>query len=77
MTLCAAHGLVERDIAAGDVVAVTELGTDFAETITAAMDARGAFLAPRLADVLSDVPTGPRRAVRCSSDRRSTPPLVS
>src|SRR6476646_1172872 len=26
MTLCAAHGLVERDVAAGDVVTVTPLG---------------------------------------------------
>lgn len=111
MTLCAAHGLVDRDVAADDVVTPTEMGrrhlvagspfdlrayyrslaerpavrelvavlrTDrpaawasaagaqdwsgrlddpaFAETITAAMDARGAFLAPRLADVVSDVP---------------------
>ena len=29
---------------------------EFAATITAAMDARGAFLAPRLADLLSDLP---------------------
>jgi SAM-dependent methyltransferase len=114
MTLCAAHGLVDRDVAAGDVVTVTQLGrrhlaagtptdlrayyrslaerpavrelaavlrtggqaawasaatadegrdwsarlgdAEFAATITAAMDARGAFLAPRLADVLSDLP---------------------
>ena len=111
MTLCAAHGLVDRDVAADDVVTPTEMGrrhlvagsafdlrayyrslaerpavrelvavlrTDrpaawasaagaqdwsgrlddpaFAQTITAAMDARGAFLAPRLADVVSDVP---------------------
>src|SRR5689334_4478165 len=26
MTLCAAHGLVDRDVAAGDVVGLTELG---------------------------------------------------
>lgn len=118
-TLCAAHGLVDRDLDAGDVVAVTELGrshlaagspldlrayyrslaerpavaelahvlrTDeqaawasaaptraseqdadwsgrlgdvaFAERITAAMDARGAYLAPRLAAAVADVPLG-------------------
>ena len=118
-TLCAAHGLVDRDLDAGDVIAVTELGrthlaagspfdlrayyrslaerpaalelahvlrTDaqaawasatgesapdrgadwsgrlgevaFAERITAAMDARGAYLAPRLAAAVHDVPVG-------------------
>jgi SAM-dependent methyltransferase len=31
---------------------------EFARRITAAMDARGAFLAPRLASVLADVPAG-------------------
>lgn len=116
-TLCAAHGLVDRDLPAGDVVGATDLArahlatgspfdlrayyrslaerpgtlelarvlrTDeqaawasarstgtpdrdadwsgrlgdvaFAERITAAMDARGAFLAPRLAAAVADVP---------------------
>ncbi|ODU00742.1 MAG: hypothetical protein ABS81_22690 [Pseudonocardia sp. SCN 72-86] len=122
-TLCAAHGLVDRDVAGGDVVTVTDLGrshlaagspldlrayygslserpavaelahvlrtdeqaawgsakpaassssgstqdTDwsgrlgdvaFAERITSAMDARGAFLAPRLAAAVGDVAIG-------------------
>jgi predicted O-methyltransferase YrrM len=116
LTYCAALGLVDRDIDAGDRIALTELGrrhlvagspfdlrpyygslaerpavgelaevlqTDrqaawasaqpgaddrepdwssrlgdaaFAERITAAMDARGAFLAPALAAALADVP---------------------
>ena len=116
LTYCAALGLVDRDVEAGDRVTLTELGrrhlvagspfdlrpyygslaerpavgelaevlrTDrqaawasaqpgadgrepdwssrlgdvtFAERITAAMDARGAFLAPALAAVLADVP---------------------
>lgn len=113
-TLCAAHGLIERDVRNGDVIEVTELGrahlvagspldlrpyygslserpaalelahvlrTDeqaawasakpattvgdwsgrlgdvaFAGRITAAMDARGAYLAPRLAAAVSDIP---------------------
>ncbi|RTL69053.1 MAG: methyltransferase [Pseudonocardiaceae bacterium] len=117
-TLCAAHGLVDRDMAGGDVVTVTDLGrchlaagspldlrayygslserpavaelshvlrTDeqaawgsakpgaaaqdadwsgrlgdvaFAERITSAMDARGAYLAPRLAAAVGDVTIG-------------------
>ncbi|GEL22379.1 hypothetical protein PSU4_13330 [Pseudonocardia sulfidoxydans NBRC 16205] len=117
-TLCAAHGLVDRDVAGGDVVTVTDLGrchltagspldlrayygslserpavaelahvlrTDeqaawgsakpgataqdadwsgrlgdvaFAERITSAMDARGAYLAPRLAAAVDDVAVG-------------------
>lgn len=116
MTLCAAHGLLERDVRADDRVELSELGrshliaaspfdlrpyyrslaerpavreladvlrtgrqaawasarpndaggdagwsgrlgdVDFAARITAAMDARGAFLAPRLAAVVRDVP---------------------
>ena len=114
LTYCAALGLVDRDLAAGDRVALTELGrrhlvagsafdlrayyaslaerpavgelaevlrTDgqaawasakpgdadpdwsgrlgdpsFAERITAAMDARGAFLGPALAEAVVDVP---------------------
>ena len=116
LTLCAAYGLINRDVAAGDVVTLSELGrvhlaagspfdlrayysslaerpavqelaqvlrtdgqaawasakahtlsggTDwsnrlgdkaFAERITAAMDARGAFLAPGLAHAIADLP---------------------
>lgn len=117
LTLCAAHGLVERDVRAGDAVELSALGrthlsagspfdlrayyrslaerpavreladvlrtdhqaawasarpadtgsgdadwsgrlgdTSFAERITAAMDARGAFLAPRLAAAIRDLP---------------------
>ncbi|HYH30540.1 MAG TPA: methyltransferase [Pseudonocardia sp.] len=113
-TLCAAHGLVERDVRAGDTIALSDLGrthlvtgspfdlrayygslaerpaarelaevlrtdrqaawasasaseadvdwssrlgdTAFAERITAAMDARGAFLGPHLARAVAGLP---------------------
>jgi hypothetical protein len=116
LTLCAAHGLIDRDVRTGDSVELSELGRShltagspfdlrayygslaerpaareladvlrtghqaawasarpsdtggdadwsgrlgdmsFAERITAAMDARGAFLAPRLAAAVHDLP---------------------
>ncbi|WP_226350334.1 acetylserotonin O-methyltransferase [Pseudonocardia sp. ICBG601] len=118
LTLCAARGLVDRDLASGDLIRVTDLARahltagspydlrayyrslaerpgvqelvrvlrtdrpaawasstaggavtadrrdwsgrlvdpDFAGRITAAMDARGAFLGPALADTLADLP---------------------